>query len=68
MAIYRQTFTLRLREEIYDKIGKIANDQQRSMNNLIEYVLMRYASEYTEEDHNLSPGSSCKCAKEKEQG
>ena len=40
MATDKRVFTLRLSDEVFDKIGKLATDDHRSMTNYIEYVLL----------------------------
>ena len=39
MAALKRVFTLRLSDEVYDKIKKLAAQECRSMTNYIEYVL-----------------------------
>lgn len=42
MATFRRTFTLRLQDEVFDKIGRIATKEHRSMNNYIEYIILEH--------------------------
>ena len=42
MATLKRVFTLRLNDEIFDKIENIAKSEHRSMTNLIEYILIKY--------------------------
>ncbi len=42
MATNRYPFTLRLPEDLFDKIGKLASAERRSMNNLIELIIADY--------------------------
>ena len=42
MATLKRVFTLRLDDDIFDKIEKIAKEEHRSMTNLIEYILLKY--------------------------
>ncbi|WP_044294220.1 Arc family DNA-binding protein [Robinsoniella peoriensis] len=42
MATDKRVFTLRLTDEVFDKIGILASDNHRSMTNYIEYVLMQH--------------------------
>ena len=42
MASTKRVFTLRLTDEVFDKIGTLATEQHRSMTNYIEYVLMKH--------------------------
>lgn len=45
MSTMKRVFTLRLSDEVFDRIQEIANDEHRSMTNLIEYVLLKYIDE-----------------------
>ncbi len=42
MATNKRVFTLRLSDEVFDKIGILATDEHRSMTNYIEYVLIQH--------------------------
>ena len=42
MATNKRVFTLRLNDEVFDKIGVLASEQHRSMTNYIEYVLLQH--------------------------
>lgn len=42
MATDKRVFTLRLTDEVFDKIGLLATNNHRSMTNYIEYVLMQH--------------------------
>ena len=42
MATNKRVFTLRMDDSIFDKIGKLASDDHRSMTNYIEYVLLEH--------------------------
>ena len=50
MATNKRVFTLRLSDEIFDKIGVLATSEHRSMTNYIEYVLMQHL-EQVEKEH-----------------
>lgn len=50
MATNKRVFTLRLSDEVFDKIGILATKEHRSMTNYIEYVLMKHL-EQTEKEH-----------------
>ena len=41
MATNKRVFTLRLSDEVFDKIGFLATKEHRSMTNYIEYVLIQ---------------------------
>lgn len=45
MATNKRVFTLRLSDEVFDKIGILASAQHRSMTNYIEYVLLQHIEE-----------------------
>lgn len=45
MATTKRVFTLRLTDEVFDKIGALATMEHRSMTNYIEYVLLRHIEE-----------------------
>lgn len=42
MATNKCVFTLRLSDEVFDKIGALATNQHRSMTNYIEFVLLKH--------------------------
>ncbi len=42
MATNKRVFTLRLSDEVFDKIGALATIQHRSMTNYIEFVLLKH--------------------------
>lgn len=46
-------FTLRLTEEIEFKIAVIANEEKRSKNAEIEYILEKYIKEYEEKNGKI---------------
>ena len=45
MATNKRVFTLRLPDEVFDKIGALATEEHRSMTNYIEFVLMKHLDE-----------------------
>ena len=45
MATNKRVFTLRLEDEVFDKIGALATKEHRSMTNYIEYVLLKHIAE-----------------------
>ena len=45
MATNKRVFTLRLSDEVFDKIGILATNEHRSLTNYIEYVLIRHIEE-----------------------
>lgn len=42
MATNKRVFTLRMTDEVFDKIGVLATREHRSMTNYIEYVLLKH--------------------------
>ena len=56
MATNKRVFTLRLPDEVFDKIGILATKEHRSMTNYIEYVLMKHLAEVEQENGNLLDG------------
>ena len=42
MATNKRVFTLRLSDEVFDKIGILATSEHRSLTNYIEYVLIQH--------------------------
>lgn len=42
MATNKRVFTLRLSDEVFDKIGLLATQQHRSVTNYIEFVLLEH--------------------------
>ena len=42
MATNKRVFTLRLSEDVLDKIGKLATKEHRSITNYIEFVLLQH--------------------------
>lgn len=45
MATNKRVFTLRLSDEVFDKIGMLATSEHRSITNYIEYVLLKHLEE-----------------------
>lgn len=45
MATSRRVFTLRLSDEVFDKIRILASKERRPMTNYIELVLLRHLAE-----------------------
>lgn len=50
MATDKRVFTLRLSDEVFDKIGILATKEHRSMTNYIEYILIKHL-EQAEKEH-----------------
>lgn len=49
MTSSKRVFTLRMNDEIFDKIAKLSTKEHRSMTNYIEYVLLEHLKEYKKE-------------------
>ena len=49
MATNKRVFTLRLEEEVFDKIGLKATENHRSMTNYIEFVLLKHLEDIDKE-------------------
>ena len=45
MATNKRVFTLRLSDEVFDKIGELATREHRSITNYIEFVLLKHLEE-----------------------
>lgn len=54
MATDKRVFTLRLSDEVFNKIGILATREHRSMTNYIEYVLLKHLDEYEETNGPIS--------------
>lgn len=55
MATNKRVFTLRLEDEIFDKIGALATAEHRSLTNYIEYVLLKHINEVEQEQGVIKP-------------
>lgn len=53
MATNKRVFTLRLSDEVFDKIGVLATREHRSMTNYIEFVLLKHLSEVEQESGKI---------------
>lgn len=53
MATNKRVFTLRLSDEVFDKIGILATNEHRSLTNYIEYVLIRHLEEVEQEQGEI---------------
>ena len=49
MSTNKRVFTLRLSDEVFDKIGALATREHRSMTNYIEFVLLQHLKEVEKE-------------------
>lgn len=53
MATNKRVFTLRLSDDVFDKIGVLATQEHRSMTNYIEYVLVKHIRDIEEKDGKI---------------
>lgn len=58
MATNKRVFTLRLSDEVFDKIGILATREHRSMTNYIEYVLIQHLEQVEKEKGRIDTGQS----------
>ncbi|MCI9189022.1 MAG: hypothetical protein HFH84_05220 [Lachnospiraceae bacterium] len=56
MAANKRVFTLRLSDEVFDKIGILATKEHRSMTNYIEYVLIQHLEQLEKEQGKIQSG------------
>ena len=49
MATNKRVFTLRLQDDVFEKIECIAKRDHRSLTNAIEYILLQYIKNYEDE-------------------
>lgn len=56
MATNKRVFTLRLSDEVFDKIGILATKEHRSMTNYIEYVLIQHLEQLEKEQGKIQSG------------
>ena len=56
MATNKRVFTLRLSDEVFDKIGVLATKEHRSITNYIEYVLLKHLDRELNENAYICPG------------
>ncbi len=54
MATLKRVFSLRMEDEIFDRIEQLAKDEHRSMNNMIEHILIKYLEENENKEANQS--------------
>ena len=53
MATNKRVFTLRLSDEVFDKIGALATREHRSMTNYIEFVLLKHINDIEAEQGEI---------------
>ena len=57
MATNKRVFTLRLPDEVLEKIGMLATQQHRSVTNYIEFVLLQHLEEVEREHGSINIAS-----------
>lgn len=57
MASNKRVFTLRLSDEVFDRIGELAMREHRSMTNYIEYVLLKHLEDVEKTEANRCQSS-----------
>ena len=57
MATNKRVFTLRLEDDVFDKIGILATSEHRSITNYIEYVLLNHITEVELEKGKIIPNT-----------
>lgn len=55
MATNKRVSTLRMEDEIFDKIGSLATQQHRSMTNYIEYILLKHITDEENKTGKIIP-------------
>lgn len=53
MAVIRTQFSLRLDPIVYAKLKKIAKEDNRSVSNLIDYIIKQYINEYESKNGDI---------------
>lgn len=58
MATNKRVFTLRLSDEVFDKIGALATNQHRSMTNYIEFILLKHLEDVEKAEGVIDVGQA----------
>lgn len=58
MATNKRVFTLRLSDEVFDKIGILATKEHRSMTNYIEFVLLQHLEQVEKTEGHIGGDGS----------
>ena len=58
MATHTRVLPLRLSDEVFEKIGKLATSEHRSVTNYIEFVLLRHLEEVEREHGEIKTGET----------
>lgn len=56
----KRVFTLRLSDEVFDKIGTLATREHRSLTNYIEFVLLKHIADVEKEQGTIIAGDTPK--------
>ena len=60
MATNKRVFTLRLSDEVFDKIGALATREHRSSTNYIEFVLLKHLDDVVKAEGTIHVDNSPK--------
>ena len=55
MATTKRVFTLRLTDEVFNKVGTLATEEHRSVTNYIEFVLLKHLEDVERERGPIKP-------------
>lgn len=58
MATNKRVFTLRLSDEVFQKIGILATNEHRSVTNYIEFVLLKHLEDVERERGEIKAGET----------
>ena len=58
MATNKRLFTLRLSDEVFEKIGILATNEHRSVTNYIEFVLLKHLEDVEREHGEIKTGGT----------
>ena len=58
MATNKRVFTLRLSDEVFEKIGILATNEHRSVTNYIEFVLLKHLEDMEREHGEIKTGGT----------
>ncbi|MCU6701344.1 hypothetical protein [Muriventricola aceti] len=58
MATNKRVFTLRLSDEVFQKIGILATNEHRSVTNYIEFVLLKHLEDVEREQGEIKAGET----------
>ena len=58
MATNKRVFTLRLSDEVFEKIGILATNEHRSVTNYIEFVLLKHLEDVAREHGEIKTGGT----------